>query len=295
MRTSYPSDYFCSVALHAAFVALFLFFTYEAQHRVKVMPKIFELVQGEGDNYTATEAPALGTPGGVKLSTPVPPPTPTPVAEAAPPLPAQSPLEAAPEPPKPAPNAPNFVKTVKRIAAKREANIEKKFHDEQERQAKEDALKAKRMTKEDFDKLNKGKTAATTSTTAPKVARVDGDGIAKGVVGGSTDNKIGGAGGKALSREQASVLDEYYSLLKQRLKTNFVQPPGLSDTLVARVELTIAADGSLSGARITHSSGSADFDQAVLEAVSRTRLPEHPQHKSDTIGFAFSMKEKDEG
>jgi colicin import membrane protein len=293
MRSSFISEYCYSIMLHAAAIALFLFFTYEAQHRVKAAPKIFELVQGEGDNYAATEAPALGTAGGVSFSPPAQPPAPAPDA---PPLPAAPPLEATPEPPaKPAPNAPNFAKTVKRIADKREANIEKKFHAEQERQAKEDALKAKRMTEEEFKKLNKGKAPPTSSATAPKVARIDVEGIAKGVEGGSTANKVGGGGGKAMTSEEGSAMDRYFSLLKQQMKTAFEQPPGLSDALVARVELTVTADGTLSGARISHSSGSAEFDRAVLDAITRIQMPPRPDHKNESIGFLFSMKEKDEG
>jgi colicin import membrane protein len=35
---------------------------------VKDEPKVFELVAGAGDNYAATAAPALGSAGGVKLT-----------------------------------------------------------------------------------------------------------------------------------------------------------------------------------------------------------------------------------
>jgi colicin import membrane protein len=292
MRSSYPSDYIFSAMFHGMVVGLFFFLTYLTLHRVKDAPKVFELVQGEGDNYRATEAPALGTSGGVKLTPPTPTPTPAaPVAETAP----ATPLEAKPAPSTPAPKSPNFVKDVKRIAAKREANIEKRFHEEQERLAKEEAAKAKRLTKEEFDKLNKGKISPSTSATVPKVARIDTVGIAKGVESGSTDNKEGGANGKVLNREQADALDDYYSMLKQRLKTAFEPPPGLSDNLVAYVRVQSGSDGSLSGARITKSSGSAEFDAAVLSAISRTRMPSRPDGKNESVTFPFTMKEKDEG
>jgi colicin import membrane protein len=289
MRSSSPSDYIFSAMFHGLVLALFFFLTYVSQHRVKDAPRVFELVQGEGDNYRATDAPALGTPGGVKISQAAP--STPPVAETAP----AAPLEATSAPAAPAPKSPNFAKDMKRAATKREAKIEKQFHDEQERQAKEDAAKAKRLTKEEFDKLNKGKISPSAAATAPKVARIDGEGIAKGVEGGSTDNKEGGAGGKALSREQADALDDYYSLLKQRLKTAFEPPPGLSDNLVAYVRVQSGSDGSLSGARITKSSGSAEFDEAVLSAISRTRMPARPDGKNEAVTFPFTMKEKDEG
>ena len=112
-RTS-PHAFFASAALHAGLMALVLWFTW-AHNRSseKDAPQIFELVAGEGDNFAATEAPALGVAGGgIKLEIPGPPtPEPSPVVEAAPPEPEPSPVvaaaapieEAPPPPPKPKP------------------------------------------------------------------------------------------------------------------------------------------------------------------------------------------------
>lgn len=294
MRPNSFSAFIFSTVFHGFVAVLAWLFTYALQHQLRETPKVFELVAGEGDNYAATEAPALGVPGGVKFAVPTPPaPQPEPVkAEAAP---VTQELEATP-PPKAVVKTPNYAKDVKRIAAKREARLEAQFRAEQERKAKEEAVKAKRLTKEEFDKLNKGRKAPAVPTTgAPKVARIDAEGIAQGVVGGSTANKTGGAGGQALAREAGEEIDAYYSLLKQRLKAAFEQPPGLSDTLIAYVEVRSGVDGTLSGARITKSSRSAEFDRAVLEAVTRTRMPGRPDRKNETITFPFTMREKDEG
>jgi len=102
-------------------------------------------------------------------------------------------------------------------------------------------------------------------------------------------------GRHALTREQGEVIDAYYSMLKQRLKVAFEQPPGPERH----------SGGLCQGAergrwqpvrRPDHkSSGSAEFDQAVLAAVSRTRMPERPDHKSEVVTFPFTMREKDEG
>ena len=57
-----------SVLIHGAAVGLVLFFSFAASTIHDDSPKILELVAGAGDNYGATEAPALGSPGGVKLT-----------------------------------------------------------------------------------------------------------------------------------------------------------------------------------------------------------------------------------
>ncbi len=285
-----------SLSLHGALVALVLFLTYALQTQMQETPKIFELVAGEGDNYMATEAPALGVPG-VKLQVPaaIPTPikaTPAPEPEPVPPAPV---IERAPEkpavktPPKPVETkTPNYTKDVMRIATKREKRLVEA--DRKKREAE-----AKRISKAEFDKLNKGKTAARQPAgTGAKVARIDAEGIAKGVVGGSVNNKTGGAGGKALSRAEQSALESYIALLIQRLRAAHEKPPGLSDLLEAKVEFRIAADGTLSSAKIVDSSGSEEFDRSVLEAVARVRsIGPTPNGKSDVWVVTFRMKEED--
>lgn len=313
MRSTSPSAFLLSATLHGILVGLVLFFTYGVHQRAKDAPKIFELVAGEGDNYMATEAPALGVPGGIKLAIPE-----LPAAKPSPPEPA--PIQAEPviepAPAKPAPvveRAPavapappppdvirDFSKDVKRISQKRQQRLEtaeRKKREAAERKAKEEELKNRRMTKEDFDRANKSKGgAAPKGGSSTKVARIDAEGIARGVIGGSTANKIGGAGGKALTRDgDADPMDLYFSLLKSRLKDNLDKPPGLSDSLVAVVEVELAANGTMSGARIKHSSGSQEFDQAALAAVARVRsIGPRPDKRSETITIPFRMRELDE-
>ena len=57
----------------------------------------------------------------------------------------------------------------------------------------------------------------------------------------------------------------------------------------------MAADGTLSGARIKRSSGSDEFDQAVLEAIARVRsIGPRPDGKSEVVKLDFRMREEDE-
>ena len=161
---------------------------------------------------------------------------------------------------------------------------------EREAEAKRLAEEKKRLTKEEFDRMQKNKSSSTKVASA-KVPTIDGEGIAKGVVGGSVNNKVGGAGGKALRNDSDDVLGMYFSLFKQKLRVAFEPPPGLSDSLTVSVEVQSNADGTLGSPRVVKSSGSREFDQAVLEAVRRVRMPPRPDKKSESITFPFLMAE----
>ena len=285
MSDRYPNAVLASALIHGAVIGLLLLMTYVVHQQAKEHPQIFELVAGEGDNYGAKEAPALGVTGGIKVpATEAPKPAePSPIEPAAP---EAAPLQAVAPPvtkaPDPAAKIANLVKTIERKSDRAVEKVRKEAEKE-------------RLTKEQYDKLNKSKSAPTAKTTASgvKVTKVDSEGIAKGVIGGSTANTTGGAGGKALVRGDGDVIDAYYSLLKQRLKAAFEPPPGLSDTLVASVEVRSNSDGVLSRARIVKSSGSGEFDRAVLDAIAHTQMPARPDGTSETITFPFTMKEKD--
>jgi len=293
MTARSPSAILLSASLHGLVVAIAVLFTYLVQTQVKEAPKVFELVAGEGDNYAATVAPAIGVPGGIKIAIPEPPavkpepPAPVPVAP--------PPTQAAPEPvltkapPKTAePKAPDFSKQIKRTIIRKESQVKQQIKKERE-------AEAKRLSKEEFDRQNRAAKVAAAGGN-PKVKHIDTEGIAGGVVGGSTANKTGGAGGKALTRDQGDLMDAYFALVKRKLTDYLDKPPGLSDTLTAVAEFRMGADGSISGARITRSSGSEEFDRAVMEAISRFRsIGARPDHKSETVNVTFRMKEEDEG
>jgi colicin import membrane protein len=262
------SAFVLSVTLHGAVVALIVFFVYLLRVSAPEMPKIFELVAGEGDNFAATEAPALSAPG-ISLNIPSPPVVrPRPVPE-----PPREVVQHAPEvPPVKAP-APKPVET-KPVAETKPA-----------------PPMPKTMTKEEFDRLNKPRTTPAPRTPAPpRVPKINTDEIVKGVVGGSQNVKAG-AGGRALTRDEGPVMDAYFALLRERLRAALEKPPGLADTLVTTIEVRIAADGTLSAARITRSSGSPEFDRAVLAAVARTRMPPRPDNKTELLAIPFHMKE----
>jgi len=303
MTARSPSALLLSATVHGAIVALIILFAYVAQTHVKDTPKILELVQGEGDNYGATEAPALGTPGGIKIAIPEPPapkpvaptpPAPTPPAPVAAvepdpvPAPVKAPVEkTVPKPPAKTaePKPPNFSNQIKRkiIRAESKAKAEIK---------KERLAEEKRLTKAEFDRLNKARKTAAAGN--PKVKHVDTEGIAVGVEGGSTRNKTGGAGGKALTAEEHDLLDAYFAIVKQRLQEGLDKPPGLGDAVYAIAEFRLNADGSITSARITRGSGSDEFDRAVIDDIRRYKRISPPSAwRGDTVSLTFRMKEED--
>ncbi len=302
-----PSAFWISATMHGLLLAVLFCMFYSWPEDDSKKPKIFELVAGADDNFGALEAPALGSPTGVKFDVPeapVAPPSPAPTPEPepspitpAPPEPVPpTPVAPAPTPvkptevvkPKPVPKPVDMAKLVTRITQKRADNIKKKIEKDQkvaeDRAAKEAALDAKRMTKAEFDRMNKG--------SASKVSKIDAEGIASGVTGGSTNNKTGGAGGKALTREQMELSDAYIAMLIQRLRQAHQKPDGLSDLLQTKVSFRLNSDGSVSDVRIVHSSGNNDYDNSVLAAFRKVRLPTPPANlKTDTYSVTFKMKE----
>ena len=298
MTARSPSALFLSASLHGLVVVLVVFLAYLAQTHVKETPKILELVAGAGDDYGATAAPALGTPGGIKIAIPEPPaPAPEPVKLAAPvpvapapepePVVTKAPVEKAVTPPKTKETkTPNFSNQIKRKIIRAESRAKAEIKKERE-------AEQKRLTKAEFDRQNRANTVAGADN--PRVKHIDTEGVSGGVVGGSTASKAG-AGGKALTREEGDLLDAYFAIVKQRLQDGLEKPPGLGDAVFAIAEFRLNTDGSISSARITRGSGSEEFDRAVMDDIRRYRRVSPPSAwKGDTVSLTFRMKEEDGG
>ena len=254
MTAQSPNAFLLSAALHGLAAAVLMVLLYTANQDNRTGPKVFELVAGGGNNYAATEAPALGVPGGKKASS------------------AQA--------------VPNFNRSVQRIASRRAARLEAQYKKQLE------AEERRRLSYEQFEKEQAAKSGA--ASAAPKGSRVDAEGIREGVIGGSTANTTGGAGGRALTREQGDLLEAYFALLKARVRENFVAPPDVSENLSARVIFQVAADGSISRVRIASSSGSPLFDQSVVDAFERTpSIGPRPDGRSDEAQCVFSLREEE--
>jgi TonB family protein len=269
MRASSPSSLFLSLTLHLGFVAAIFVATYFVAQKAKESPVIFELVAGPPTAPDELVAPALGnTLSKIQL------PKVETVASMPEPEPVVQPEEKAVEPPpvekaKPKP--------------KPDTSIAKEMK------------QAQRMSYKEY--LKKHPTPKQVATTQPRKAanapRVDAQGIAQGVKGGSTENTRGGGGGKALAREQQNQLNTYISLLIQELKKAHEPPPGVSDRLEAEVTFDITASGAILNPRISKSSGDKAFDESVLEAFLRMRsIGPTPNRRGDTWKVTFKMRDE---
>lgn len=294
-----------SLLLHGAAVGVMFLVAWASSFDRPVKTQVMELVAGEGDNFAATEAPALGTPGGIKVAIPTPPvpkPDPVPAIKAPEPEPTPPPPTPKPEvkpdpvpvvkPPEPKPDTKSTKKATtptkertltdqfRKTAIIEESKIKMRL--EREKAAEKKRLEAERKEREKAAKL-----------AAANSPRIDAEGIAKGVVGGSTNNKTGGAGGKALTRPDGPVMDAYFALLKQKT-SDYLTPDkviDLSDTLVVEVEFRLGADGSISGVKVIDGSGSSTFDNLVIEAFRRTRMPPRPDKESSVFSLRFKTKD----
>ena len=62
----------------------------------------------------------------------------------------------------------------------------------------------------------------------------------------------------------------YAGRIKARIKPNIVLPAEVSGNPIAEVEVKIAPDGSITGRRVSKSSGNPVWDETVLRAIDRT-------------------------
>jgi colicin import membrane protein len=282
MHAKSPSSILVSLTIHA-FVAALIFVTTVYVAQQDKPPVIFELVAGPPTAPDELVAPALGnTATPVKLEVPkveAPPPTPEPPAPEV--SPSSEPESREETPPAPAPPKPAVAKP---IATK--AKVDTSIAQEMKRQSK--------MSYKDYIKKHpppKPSTGAPVQRTA-NVPRIDQQGIAGGVHGGSTANTRGGGGGKALTREEQSELNTYISFLLNALKEAHEPPPGVSDLMEAKVTFDITASGAILNPRISKSSGDRVFDESVIEAFRRVKsIGPTPNGKSDTWTVTFRMKD----
>lgn len=122
----------------------------------------------------------------------------------------------------------------------------------------------------------------------PGVGRID----LSAVLGGTGGESGGGAPKGAESRSlEGSAMAGYFDEFLSRLRGAHEKPAGLSDLLSAEVELTLAADGSVSGLRFARASGDANFDRSVLDAFARVRMPARPDKKTDRLRITFRMRD----
>lgn len=281
MRANSPSAFFTSLTLHSVVAGLIIFFTYYSVWQQGPPPVIFELVAGPPTAPDELVAPALGnslTP--VKLDVPK----------------VELPAE------KPEPKVEEVVPTVKTVETPPASDVvppppKPKPKAKPEKTLLQELKTRQKMSYNDYLKKHPRPKpqpqAATTNPRTGKGPRIDAEGIAQGVKGGSTANKRGGGGGKALTREEQNELNTYISFLINALKEAHTPPPGVNENLAAQVTFDITAGGHIVNPRISKSSGDKDFDESVIDAFRRVRsIGPTPTGKSDTWTVTFRMRDE---
>lgn len=275
MRATTPSAFLTSLTLHGVAAGLIIFLTYYAARKESTPPVIFELVAGPPTAPDELVAPPLGSPA-TKLKADVPkiePPPEKPQPQEITRAPEPEVKETPAPPPKPMATKP-----------KPDTSLTKELK------------KSEKMSYKDYLKKHPIPKEPPKTATAPKggkVPRIDAEGIAEGVRGGSTANKRGGGGGKALTREEQSQLNTYISFLLNALKEAHEPPSGVSDQLETQVTFDITAGGAILNPRITRSSGNREFDESVLDAFRRVKtIGDVPTGKSETWTLKFRMRDE---
>ncbi len=284
MHAKSSSSFAVSLILHV-FVAVLIFLTtiYVAQQNKP--PVIFELVAGPPTAPDELVAPALGN-----SLTPVKVEVPKAVE-----LPPQTPEPATPEvSPSNEPEVREETPPAKPVAPKPAATKPAPTKPKVDTSIAQEMKRSSRVSYKDYLKKHPPPKPSTGAPVrkAANVPRIDQQGIAGGVRGGSTANTRGGGGGKELTREEQSQLNTYISFLLSALKEAHEPPPGVSDQLEAKVTFDITASGSILNPRISKSSGDRAFDDSVIEAFRRVKsIGPTPDGKADTWTVTFRMKD----
>lgn len=273
MRPHSPSAILTSLILHGFVAAIIFVTTVYLARSTKMEPVIFELVAGPPTAPDELVAPALGnTTAPVKVTVPqveMPPEKPEPVVRE---------TVAVPEPTVKAPPA-----KTEPVKPKSDLSLAK------------DMKKSARVSYQEYLKKHPTPKQSVVNTVrrAANAPKVDYQGIANGVRGGSTANTRGGGGGKAMTREEADQLSTYISLLIQELKKAHEPPSGVSDQLETKVTFDITASGAILNPKISKSSGNREFDESVLDAFRRMRsIGPTPNRRPDTWTVTFKMRDE---
>ncbi len=88
----------------------------------------------------------------------------------------------------------------------------------------------------------------------------------------------------------AAPVQSYAEMLRQSIAPHVIMPNGLSGSWTTVVELDIWADGTMRSCRISHPSGNADVDAAVMAAVRTPGvIPLPPEHMEQRVSLSFTL------
>jgi colicin import membrane protein len=223
--------------------------------------------------------PQVAAPAAVE---PPPPPLPKPLPKVE-----VKPVEA-PPPPKPDTRDAD-------IAIEKAKAAEKERREEQERE-KQERLKAEKLEREKAEKAEKLERekaeraeAAKAAAEAERTAKLREENLKRmqGMAGAT-----GAPQSTGTAQRDAGPSANYAGKIVARVRPNIVLTDSVPPTVRAEVEVRAAPDGTITGRRLTKSSGNPTWDEAVLRAIDRTGdLPKDDNGKvpsSIVIGFTPS-------
>ncbi len=271
-----PRSFGLSALLHLSIVVALLVAAWWSQRTPDEQPVVFELVAGDGDNYAATEAPTTTAPVttiSLKLPEPIPEPVRLPEPKPLPPEPKPQPKPPEPKPePKPVEKKPAPI-TIKPVPEKPPVKVE---------------TVPEKVSFADFAKEH-GKPAP---QPVKQPAPIRPQTINVGKVTAAVESKVSvGAGGTAMTTTEIELSKAYVALIIQRIR-QALEAAGINDVREAGVEFRVSLDGAISNARITQSSGSSKFDQAVLAAFQSIRpIGRPPTGKAEIFTTTIRLRE----
>jgi colicin import membrane protein len=170
------------------------------------------------------------------------------------------------------------------IAIEKAKAAEKEKREEQERE-KQERLKAEKLEREKAEKAEKAKAEAE----AERVAKLREENL-KRMLGQA--GATGAPQSTGTAQRDAGPSANYAGKIIARVRPNIVLTDSVPPALRAEVEVRAAPDGTITGRRLTKSSGNPTWDEAVLRAIDRTGdLPKDDNGKvppSIVIGFTPS-------
>ena len=96
--------------------------------------------------------------------------------------------------------------------------------------------------------------------------------------------------GPGATAQGGAPMQSYADTLRGAVTPHLILPQGLSGSWTTVVELVVEADGSLKESRISHPSGNAQADAAVMAAVlSPGAFPPPPDHTPQRVSLSFTL------
>lgn len=218
-----------------------------------------------------------------QTAAPPPPPAPEP-APAPAPKPAPQPAPAPPPPTKAEAPAPDITiererqkaeAAKRKLEAEQKAEADRKKREQLEADRKEKAEKAEKLAKAKAEQAAKAKAEQAAKAAEERLAQQREENLRRMLA------QAGSAGGTApagTATTTAAPSAAYAGLVRNAIRSQLSYPGDLSQiTRAAEIEVNAAPGGSIISRKLIKSSGTRDFDEAVLRAIDKAgSLPRNP-------------------